>query len=85
MNDPLEKMDRLAARARLEMPPAPRRTVEEVLGRLQQVSPPERTQAWFAIGAGALALATLVFTVSLVETISDPLGVLFWPLAAGLF
>ncbi len=85
MNDPFKKIDELAIAARSEKPPS-----VDVSGRVL-ASIRERETAygttplqWIAVGSTVAAAAMSLSIVSLYETWSDPLNILFFDLFWGL-
>lgn len=77
MSNPLNYVDRLAARARQESVPAVD-TAERVLHQIQQQQRRTvRPLAFVAAGSLALAAGIAVFIVPLIQSMTDPLGAVF--------
>jgi len=77
--DPLDRLERLAARARQEQGETLPGVAPGVLRRLSQTQAPiERPLALFTLGSSVVAMAVLILGVNLLDAISDPLWVMFW-------
>jgi hypothetical protein len=77
MSNPLNYVNRLAARARQESTPSVD-TASQVLVQIQQYQPRTvRPLAFMAAGSLALAAGIAVFIVPLIQSITDPLGAVF--------
>lgn len=77
MTDALKYLEKLAARARLEMAP-PTRVSSRVLQRLAQDDiPVEQIIRPFAMVTVLAAIVTLILTIQLYDLLSDPLTGLF--------
>lgn len=74
MNEPLDWMEQLARRARLDVPETPDSVADAVLRRLRK---PERTPLmWLALGTAAATLVLAVFSGMPLED-PDSLDLLF--------
>ena len=75
MNDPLDRMERLALRARGEVPAPAASVAPEVLRRIRlSAQASDRPLWWVAAGAIAAAALTVVFNYSAVVGATDAAG-----------
>ena len=78
MADPLDRLERLAARARQEEGEPLSGVAPGVLRRLRRSRiPSERPLALFTLGSSVVAITVLVLGINLLDAISDPLWVIF--------
>jgi hypothetical protein len=77
MNDPLERLDVIAAAARQESPPRTRVTAAVLAELREQAEAEERPMLIFAAGSVALAMGCAAFGVYMLDAITDPLALLF--------
>lgn len=75
MSDPLDKVSRLAARARAEVPAPMASVATEVSRRLRsKASAPERPLWWIASAACVLAVLTVALDYPAFLGLADPAG-----------